>query len=197
MIASFMRSDPDIILMGEVRDLESAELAIEAAVTGHKVLTTIHTPRASQIIERFEQLGIERWKIAQTLKAACAQRLVKLLCPYCKEAVTGISEFDRKTFCLDESWATLPLYAAKSGGCQECRNTGYNGRTAILEIIPITPKVSDMLSKGLISPYELEVKTAEEGILPSLRRSGLRLLREGKTDLAAVSKVIDMTYTDD
>ncbi|MEO0018209.1 MAG: Flp pilus assembly complex ATPase component TadA, partial [Verrucomicrobiota bacterium] len=197
MIASFMRSDPDIILMGEVRDLESAELAIEAAVTGHKVLTTIHTPRASQIIERFEQLGIERWKIAQTLKAACAQRLIKMLCPYCKEAIPGISELDRKVFSLDESWAELPLYAAKSGGCQECRNTGYSGRTAILEIIPITPKISDQLSKGLMSPYELEVKIANEGILPNLRRSGLRLLREGKTDLAAVSKVIDMTYEDD
>lgn len=197
MIASFMRSDPDIILMGEVRDIESAELAIEAAVTGHKVLTTIHTPRASQIIERFEQLGLERWKIAQTLKAACAQRLVKLLCPYCKEATSGVDELDRKTFSLDESWATVPLYIAKPGGCQECRNTGYNGRTAILEIIPITPKISDLLSKGEMTPYELEVKVAEEGVLPSLRRSGLRLLREGKTDLAAVSKVIDMTYTDD
>ena len=197
MIASFMRSDPDIILMGEVRDIESAELAIEAAVTGHKVLTTIHTPRASQIIERFEQLGLERWKIAQTLKAACAQRLVKLLCPYCKEAISGIEEIDRKTFCLDETWAQIPLFAAKTGGCQECRNTGYSGRTAILEIIPITPKISDMLSKGEMTPYELEVKVAEEGILPNLRRSGLRLLREGKTDLAAVSKVIDMTYTDD
>ncbi|MEI8039354.1 MAG: ATPase, T2SS/T4P/T4SS family [Verrucomicrobiota bacterium] len=197
MIASFMRSDPDIILMGEVRDLESAELAIEAAVTGHKVLTTIHTPRASQIIERFEQLGVERWKIAQTLKAACAQRLVKLLCPYCKEASPGISDLDRKTYCLDDSWTTVPLFVAKAGGCQECRNSGYSGRTAILEIIPITPKVSDMLSKGEMTPYELEVKVANEGILPNLRRSGLKLLRDGKTDLAAVSKVIDMTYTDD
>ena len=197
MIASFMRSDPDIILMGEVRDLESAELAIEAAVTGHKVLTTIHTPRASQIIERFEQLGVERWKIAQTLKAACAQRLIKMLCPYCKEAANGIEELDRKTFSLDDSWSDVPLFFAKTDGCQECRNSGYSGRTAILEIIPISPKVSDMLSKGEITPYELEVKVAEEGILPSLRRSGLRLLREGKTDLAAVSKVIDMTYTDD
>jgi type II secretory ATPase GspE/PulE/Tfp pilus assembly ATPase PilB-like protein len=115
MIASFMRSDPDIILMGEVRDIESAELAIEAAVTGHKVLTTIHTPRASQIIERFEQLGIERWKIAQTLKAACAQRLVKLLCPYCKETIAGISELDRKTFCLDDSWIIAILSAGKRG----------------------------------------------------------------------------------
>ena len=197
MIASFMRSDPDIILMGEVRDLESAELAIEAAVTGHKVLTTIHTPRASQIIERFEQLGIERWKIAQTLKAACAQRLVKLLCPYCKEPSNGISELDRKTFNLDESFANLPLFHAKTGGCQECRNSGYSGRTAILEIIPITPKISDQLSKGEMTPYELEVKVEKEGVLPNLRRSGLRLLRDGKTDLAAVSKVIDMTYTDD
>jgi len=197
MIASFMRSDPDIILMGEVRDLESAELAIEAAVTGHKVLTTIHTPRASQIIERFEQLGIERWKIAQTLKAACAQRLVKMLCPYCKEPAPGISEFDRKTFSLDDSWAEVPLFVAKAGGCGECRNSGYSGRTAILEIIPITPKISDQLSKGEMTPYELEVKVATEGVLPSLRRSGLRLLRDGKTDLAAVSKVIDMTYTDD
>ncbi|HEY1123592.1 MAG TPA: ATPase, T2SS/T4P/T4SS family, partial [Haloferula sp.] len=197
MIASFMRSDPDIILMGEVRDIESAELAIEAAVTGHKVLTTIHTPRASQIIERFEQLGIERWKIAQTLKAACAQRLVKLLCPYCKEAKDGISEHDRRTFNLDDTWATTPVFAAKAGGCAECRNSGYSGRTAILEIIPITPKTSDQLSKGEISPYELEVRIQEEGKLPNLRRSGLRLLREGKTDIEAVSKVIDMTYTDE
>jgi type II secretory ATPase GspE/PulE/Tfp pilus assembly ATPase PilB-like protein len=197
MIASFMRSDPDIILMGEVRDIESAELAIEAAVTGHKVLTTIHTPRASQIIERFEQLGVERWKIAQTLKAACAQRLVKLLCPYCKEAKDGVSEHDRRTFNLDESWATTPVFSAKPGGCTECRNSGYSGRTAILEIIPITPKTSDMLSKGEISPYDLEIKIQEEGKLPNLRRSGLRLLREGKTDIDAVSKVIDMTYTDE
>lgn len=197
MIASFMRSDPDIILMGEVRDIESAELAIEAAVTGHKVLTTIHTPRASQIIERFEQLGIERWKIAQTLKAACAQRLVKILCPYCKEAKHGISEHDRRTFNLDDTWADLPVFQAKPGGCSECRNSGYSGRTAILEIIPITPKTSDMLSKGEISPYDLEIKIQEEGKLPNLRRSGLRLLREGKTDIEAVSKVIDMTYTDE
>jgi type II secretory ATPase GspE/PulE/Tfp pilus assembly ATPase PilB-like protein len=197
MIASFMRSDPDIILMGEVRDFDSAELAIEAAVTGHKVLTTIHTPRASQIIERFEQLGIERWKIAQTLKAACAQRLVKLLCPYCKEPCDGISELERKTFALDESWAKVPINKARDGGCSECRNTGYSGRTAVLEIIPISPKVSDQLSKGELTPYELEVRIANEGVLPNLRRSGLKLLREGKTDLAALSKVIDMTYTDD
>ncbi|SHK32915.1 type IV pilus assembly protein PilB [Rubritalea squalenifaciens DSM 18772] len=197
MISSFMRSDPDIILMGEVRDTESAELAIEAAVTGHKVLTTVHTPRASQIIERFEQLGIERWKIAQTLKAACAQRLIKVLCPYCKVEIDGLTDLDLRTFNLDESWAKRKLYEAAPEGCQECRNSGYSGRTAILEIIPITPKVSDQLSKGEISPYELEVQIANEGVLPNLRKSGLRLLEQGKTDIDAVSKVIDMTYSDE
>jgi len=197
MISSFMRSDPDIILMGEVRDIDSAELAIEAAVTGHKVLTTVHTPRASQIIERFEQLGIERWKIAQTLKAACAQRLIKVLCPYCKVEIKGLPPLDLRTYNLDESWAEKKLFEASPDGCQECRESGYAGRTAILEIIPITPKVSDQLSKGEISPYELEIKIAEEGVLPNLRRSGLRLLELGKTDINAVSKVIDMTYSDE
>jgi type II secretory ATPase GspE/PulE/Tfp pilus assembly ATPase PilB-like protein len=197
MISSFMRSDPDIILMGEVRDIESAELAIEAAVTGHKVLTTIHTPRASQILERFEQLGIERWKIAQTLKAACAQRLLKVLCNHCKIGQSGIGEKDRRTFNLEDSWADKEVYVARQGGCEECRNTGYSGRTAIVEIIPITPKVSDLLSKGEMSPYDLEVQVHNEGRLPNLRRSGIGALEAGITDLSAVSKVIDMTYSDE
>jgi len=196
MITSFMRSDPDIILMGEVRDRESAELAIEAAITGHKVLTTVHTPRASQIIERFEQLGMERWKIAQTLKAACAQRLIKMLCPQCRVRMSGVSEHDRRTFNLDDSWADRILFKASEQGCESCNGSGYTGRSAILEIIPISPKVSDQLSRGEISPYELEMQVAKEGKLPSLRATGLRFLAEGKTDLRALSKVIDMTYTD-
>jgi type II secretory ATPase GspE/PulE/Tfp pilus assembly ATPase PilB-like protein len=196
MITSFMRSDPDIILMGEVRDKDSAELAVEAAITGHKVLTSIHTPRASQIIERFEQLGLERWKIAQTLKAACAQRLLKMLCPHCKVAESGTGENDRRTFNLGEEWAKRPVFRASPGGCLECGGTGYKGRSAILEIIPITPKVSDLLARGEISPYELEVRIAEEGKLPNLRTTGLRFYAEGKTDLHALAKVIDLTYSE-
>lgn len=196
MISSFMRSDPDIILMGEVRDTESAELAIEAAITGHKVLTTVHTPRASQIIERFEQLGMERWKIAQTLKAACAQRLCKQLCTNCKVKLPGITAADRRVFNLNEEWADREVYERAPDGCSECNSTGYKGRTAILEIIPISPSVSDELSKGTLSPYELEQRIQDDGRLPSLRKSGLRLLAEGKTDLRALAKVIDMTYDD-
>ncbi len=193
MITSFMRSDPDIILMGEVRDLDSAELAIEAAITGHKVLTTIHTPRASQIIERFEQLGIERWKIAQTLKAACAQRLVKILCPYCKIKRQGVERRELDIYGLDEEWLHIEIFGKNPDGCGECHNRGYNGRSAILEIIPITPEWSDALSKGTMSPYELELEVRKKGRLPSLRDSGLRMVKEGKTDLDALRKVIDMT----
>lgn len=196
MIASFMRSDPDIILMGEVRDLDSAELAIEAAITGHKVLTTVHTPRASQIIERFEQLGIERWKIAQTLKAACAQRLIKLLCPYCKIKKPGLTEREIKKFNLGEEWRETPVFHKHQEGCNECGGRGYLGRTAILEIIPITPEWSDALSKGTLSPYELELAVREQGILPSLRKSGLQIVKEGRSDLDALRKVIDMSCTD-
>lgn len=196
MIASFMRSDPDIILMGEVRDYDSAELAIEAAITGHKVLTTIHTPRASQIIERFEQLGIERWKIAQTLKAACAQRLIKLLCPYCKIRKPGLTERDVRKYNLGEEWRETPIFHRYVEGCPECHGRGYMGRAAILEIIPITPEWSDALSKGTLSPYELELAVRQQGILPSLRTSGLKLVREGRTDLDALRKAIDMSVTD-
>lgn len=192
MITSFMRSDPDIILMGEVRDFDSAELAIEAAITGHKVLTTIHCPRASQIIERFEQLGIERWKIAQTLKAACAQRLVKILCPYCKQKKSGLGERDVKKFNLDREWLTTEVFARSTEGCPECHGRGYSGRTAILEIIPITSAWSDALSKGTLSPYELEIEVRKKGELPALKDSGLKLVREGKTDFEALRKVIDM-----
>lgn len=194
MIASFMRSDPDVILMGEVRDRESAELAIEAAITGHKVLTTIHTPRASQIIERFQQLGMERWKIAQTLKAACAQRLVKLLCPTCKESIEGVSEREVRLFHLDPSWANRPLFTHHKEGCADCHGRGYSGRTAILEILPITPKLGDKLAKGEITPYELEEEVRRECGLPSLRDNGLKLMAEGRTDLDALKKVLDLTY---
>jgi type IV pilus assembly protein PilB len=192
MIASFMRSDPDIILMGEVRDYDSAELAIEAAITGHKVLTTIHCPRASQIIERFEQVGIERWKIAQTLKAACAQRLVKTLCPYCKIKKSGISERERNIYNVGEEWLRREVYVKAQDGCGECSGRGYAGRTAILEIIPITPEWSDSLSKGTMSPYEMELAVRKQGVLPSLKSSGLRLVEEGRSDFDSLRKVIDM-----
>jgi len=191
-----MRSDPDVIFMGEVRDRESAELAIEAAITGHKVLTTIHTPTASQIIERFQQLGMDRWKIAQTLKAACAQRLVKLLCPACKERQEGVGAHEIRLFQLSSDWARRAVYQHRKMGCPECHGRGYAGRTAILEILPISPALGDAMSKGELTPYELEQRVRRETGLPSLRDNGLKLLQDGRTDLDALRKVLDMTVSD-
>jgi type II secretory ATPase GspE/PulE/Tfp pilus assembly ATPase PilB-like protein len=119
-----------------------------------------------------------------------------MLCPHCKVAESGTGENDRRTFNLGEEWAKRPVFRASPGGCLECGGTGYKGRSAILEIIPISPKISDLLARGEISPYELEVRIAEEGKLPNLRTTGLRFYAEGKTDLHALAKVIDLTYSE-
>ena len=121
---------------------------------------------------------------------------MKLLCPYCKVKKSGLTERDIKKFNLSEDWRETPIYQRSVEGCPECGNRGYYGRAAILEIIPITPEWSDALSKGTLSPYELEIAVREQGILPSLRKSGLKLVREGRTDLDALRKVIDMSSGD-
>jgi len=130
------------------------------------------------------------------LKAACAQRLIKLLCPYCKIKKPGLTEREIKKFNLGEEWREQAVYQRGNDGCGECGGRGYLGRTAILEIIPITPEWSDALSKGTLSPYELEIAVREQGILPSLRKSGLKIVKEGRSDLDALRKVIDMSAGD-
>ena len=134
--------------------------------------------------------------MAQTLKAACAQRLIKLLCPYCKIKKPGLTEREIRKFNLGEEWRDTLVYQRNNDGCSECGGRGYLGRTALLEIIPITPEWSDQLSKGAISPYELELAVRKEGVLPSLRQSGLRIVKEGRSDLEALRKIIDMSATD-
>ena len=121
---------------------------------------------------------------------------MKLLCPYCKIKKSGLAEREIRKFNLTEEWRETPVYQKAAEGCPECQGRGYYGRAAIQEIIPITPEWSDALSKGTLSPYELELAVREQGILPSLRKSGLQFVREGRTDLEALRKVIDMS-TDD
>jgi type II secretory ATPase GspE/PulE/Tfp pilus assembly ATPase PilB-like protein len=108
----------------------------------------------------------------------------------------GLTEREIRKFNLAEEWRETPIFQRSVDGCNECSGRGYLGRAAILEIIPITPEWSDALSKGTLSPYELELAVREQGILPSLRTSGLKLVREGRTDLDALRKAIDMSVTD-
>ncbi|MEQ1842617.1 MAG: hypothetical protein ABL994_19630, partial [Verrucomicrobiales bacterium] len=108
----------------------------------------------------------------------------------------GLTEREIRKYNLEEEWRETPVFQKGVEGCVECGGRGYLGRSAILEIIPITPEWSDALSKGTLRPYELELAVREQGILPSLRTSGLKLVREGRTDLDALRKAIDMSVGD-
>jgi type II secretory ATPase GspE/PulE/Tfp pilus assembly ATPase PilB-like protein len=122
--------------------------------------------------------------------------LVKLLCQNCRIMCNGVAEREMRLFNLGAEWASRRLYVHRKEGCAECGGRGYIGRAALLEILPITPRMGDALAKGDLTPYELELEVRKETSLPSLRDNGLRMLAEGKTDLDALRRVLDLTYLD-
>lgn len=191
-LASFMRSDPDIMLIAEVRDNETAELAAEAASTGHLVFTTLHTNSAAQILDRFQHLGVPRWKVASTIIGACAQRLVKVLCS-CKVEAGPPGDAERALYGLDERWASVPVHRAREGGCQACRQTGYSGRRALLEVIPMTRDLREMVEREGCTSMDIEAAAYQKHGVVSVRRAGLDLVERGVTDLASVADVVLLT----
>ncbi len=184
-IRTLMRQDPDIIMVGEIRDIETAEMAIQAALTGHLVLSTLHTNDAPSAVTRLLDLGVPSYLIHSTVLGIMAQRLVRTLCPACK-APTELT---------DEEWAsvTTPFKAPKPGtamkavGCQECRNTGYRGRSGIYEMFTITPKI-----RKLITPdtdlAALKKLAYQEGMQP-LMLNGAEKIATGLTTVEEVLKV--------
>lgn len=191
-LSSFMRSDPDIMLIAEVRDRETAEIAAEAANTGHLVLTTVHTMSAAQILTRFEHLGVPRWKIASTIIGACAQRLVLTLCPHCRME-NAVTEDQASLYQLPkEEWVGMRAFAANPKGCAHCRN-GYNGRTALLEVVPITRAIRERIESPDFTVAGLEQHIYRDMGIRSVRDLGLALVREGRTDLVALADVVRMT----
>jgi type IV pilus assembly protein PilB len=184
-IRSGMRSDPDILLVGEIRDHETAELAIEAALTGHQVLSTIHTTWPAQIIIRLMQLGISKFYVAETLKAACGQRLAKKLCKHCREQFLLIEQM------VDE----LGLPGVFSGrsifragpGCVHCNQVGYSGRQAIIEILPITDEVTELIMQRELTSTEIANSIYDHYHVPSLRDLALDLLYSGVIDLPSAA----------
>ena len=184
-IRTLMRQDPDIIMVGEIRDIETADMAIQAALTGHLVFSTLHTNDAPSAITRLLDLGVPSYLIHSTVLGIMAQRLVRTLCPACKVA-SDIS---------DEEWASVthpfkapkPASVMKAVGCMECRNTGYKGRSGIYEMLTITPKM-----RKLITPdTELaQIKTLayQEGMQP-LMLNGAEKIVAGTTTVEEVLKV--------
>ena len=181
-LRSFLRQDPNIILVGEIRDFETAEIAVKAALTGHLVLSTLHTNDAPSTINRLMNMGIEPFLVASSLNLVCAQRLVRRVCVNCK------IEDDVPPPALEQIGFTPDLAASvkpkKGSGCEKCNKTGYKGRVGLYEVMEITDELRELILVGA-SALELRRKAIEEGMI-TLRGSGLRKITEGVTTIEEV-----------
>jgi type IV pilus assembly protein PilB len=181
-LRSFLRQDPNIILVGEIRDFETAEIAVKAALTGHLVLSTLHTNDAPSTINRLMNMGIEPYLVATSVHLIAAQRLVRRLCKDCKEEVNMPAQALMDIGYAPEEAPKVKLY--KGRGCQVCNNTGYKGRVGLYEVMEITDGMREMILTGA-SSIELKNKAIEEGMI-TLRGSGLRKIRAGQTTVEEV-----------
>jgi type IV pilus assembly protein PilB len=183
-LRSFLRQDPDIILVGEVRDFETAEVAIKAALTGHLVLSTLHTNDAPSSINRLMNMGIEPFLVASSVHLIVAQRLVRRICNNCKEPLEIPPQaLENIGFNKDEI-KTLKLFKGK--GCERCTGTGYRGRLGLFEVMPIDEELRELILSGA-SAAELRDKARENGMI-SLRLSGLQKIRDGATTIEEVMR---------
>ncbi len=181
-LRSFLRQDPDIILVGEIRDFETAEIAVKAALTGHLVLSTLHTNDAPSTINRLMNMGIEPFLVATSINAICAQRLVRRICTNCIEEVeTPPQMLIQVGFAPDE---VKSLKIKRGRGCEKCHNGGYKGRCGLYEVLQFSDEIRDMILSGA-SSIELKRKAIEEGMV-SLRMAGLQKIRDGMTTLEEV-----------
>jgi general secretion pathway protein E/type IV pilus assembly protein PilB len=182
-LRSILRHDPDVILVGEIRDRETAEIAVQASLTGHLVFSTLHTNDAPGALTRLVDMGIEPYLVASSLEAVLAQRLVRLICPNCKQSL--VPE-DMKS--LAAEFGGHPpevLYCGR--GCRECQGTGYHGRTGIFETMLVTGDIRAMILERA-SAGEIRKAAARDG-MQSLREDGWRLVRAGRTTLEEVLRV--------
>jgi len=192
-IRSLMRQDPDIIMVGEIRDAETANMAVQASLTGHLVLSTLHTNDAPSSITRLHDLGIQPFLTSATILGIMAQRLLRTLCPHCKQAVdvTADSEIAIQWQELVQPWrASVPAQIYKAQGCEHCRHTGYQGRIGLYEIMPL----SNELKKLVAADANLDVlkqQAYREGVQP-LRLSGAKRISEGVTTMEEVMRVVPL-----
>ncbi|NNP69717.1 ATPase, T2SS/T4P/T4SS family [Acinetobacter sp. Ac_5812] len=188
-VRALMRQDPDIIMVGEIRDHDTANMAIQAALTGHLVLSTLHTNDAPSSLTRLHDLGIQPFLTAATILGVLAQRLVRRLCPHCKqETAINEQEWEHLTF---DYMMDMPTTMYKAVGCEACRHTGYKGRVGIYEFMPVS-----LESKSLITANctlnDLRAQAKKEGIEP-LRIAGARKVLEGVTTLEEVLRVVPLS----
>ncbi len=185
-LRSFLRQDPDIIMVGEVRDFETAEIAIKAALTGHMVLSTLHTNDAASTINRLLNMGIEPFLVSSAVNCVVAQRLMRKICPDCVEPDPEVTApaLEEAGMSAEEVQAYKPV---KGAGCGNCAETGFKGRIAVYEVMVLSETLKDFILNGATSA-EIKKQAIREG-MKTLRRSGLDKLAEGTSTLKEVHRV--------
>lgn len=183
-LRAFLRQDPDVIMVGEIRDLETAEIAIKAAQTGHMVMSTLHTNSAAETLNRLRNMGVASFNIATAVNLIIAQRLARRLCNTCKQAIEVPEEALLDEGFTPEQLGTFTLYEPK--GCDNCNN-GYKGRVGIYEVVKITPALQKIIMQDA-NAIDIDVQMRKDGF-NSLRMSGLLKVIQGVTSLAEVNRV--------
>jgi general secretion pathway protein E len=191
-LRSILRGDPNVVMIGEIRDLETAEIAVRASLTGHLVFSTLHTNDAIGGITRLVEMGVEPFLVASSVRAFLAQRLVRSLCPQCKQAALYSKE--QLTACGFAEGVGRAIFTASSTGCVACRSTGYHGRLAIYEIVLVTNGMQDLIS-ARASANELLRQARKDGYI-SLREYGWRKVLEGVTTVEEVMRVTSEDFLD-
>ena len=184
-LRSILRHDPDKILVGEIRDQETAQIAINAALTGHLVFTTVHANNVLDVLGRFLNMGVEPYNFVSSLNCILAQRLVRIICPHCRHQVTYEEDLLVESGLRVEEWRDVPFYEGR--GCMECSGTGFRGRTAIHELLDLTERIKEMILERRPAS-EIKRLARDEG-MTFLRHSALERVKEGITTLREANKV--------
>ncbi len=188
---AILRQDPDIILVGEIRDLETLETAISAALTGHLVLSTVHTNSAATTVTRLIEMGAKDYLVSSTLTGVIAQRLVRRLCPHCKETYNPTLEETEKVILNPEDYeAFMKTTIYKPKGCPECNFEGYHGRMGVYEILPITKEIKRLIAQGA---HDIEIEEAAIGAgMKTLQQSCMNHILRGDTTISEFVRVLGM-----
>jgi len=184
-LRSILRQDPDIIMVGEIRDYATLDVAVKSALTGHLVLSTLHTNTAAGSIVRMINMGVEPFLISAAVHLIASQRLLRKLCPECKKAYVPSAEVTEKYKLFDKKNKAAKIYRAR--GCKHCMNTGYRGRLGIIECIRLTPAVKELIASRA-REYDIELAARKEGMV-SLRENGIENVTEGEASLEDVLSI--------
>ena len=189
-LRAILRQDPNIIMVGEIRDLETAEIATRAALTGHRVLSTLHTNDAPRAITRLLDMGVENYLITSSLLAVVAQRLIRLICSECRQKYR--LTLDQRLLFSKVFGREAPLELYRGNGCKKCNRTGYRGRVAIHELLRVDRKIRRLILDGA-GPEKIVAAAREQGMIPMLR-DGLRRVEKGDTTPEEVMRVAFDSY---